>query len=478
MPDTMDSSRQRFLVLTPQRPVRHGNGSCVRTFHVVRALSRLGEVHLVQLPRQDGARIPPDVRPHCASISENPYVPKVKKKRRNKLRGPRSLLRPWKVSNYEWLRELRRTCLGKMESEAPGMDRPDLRRWMYAQLLLSEASLGHRWFGLPSSDATLARSARELVFPLIESSSAAAGVDVIWIEHTHLLPLADPLRQRFPNAMVTVNAHNILSRLHEAHARIMPNSISRRWHRIEAAACRRMEKDGLARVDHVWCCSKEDRDHILRLAPEADVSVWPNGVDTSFFTPTREHDPSPSLLLPGSMNYFPNLDGASWFARRILPLVRERVPDCLLRIAGRRADLTCGHLADQHDRIEVLADVPDMRPLFGQAWAVIVPLRAGSGTRLKILEGLAMERPVVSTTIGAEGMIDEARRCVLLADTEREFANTIVSLLEDQAKRVSMGLEGRRLVREQYDWNRMGENALAFAGFARPTHHDRSIGAG
>lgn len=463
MLDGLLARKPRILVLAPQRPAQHGNGSRVRSYHVIRALSGYGPVHLIQLPRHDGKKVSGEIRPYLASLQEEPNSPKPQRgnsprKRRRFARN--CVLAPWKVSQLDWLMEARRLSLGKMESEPAGNGEIPFRLRLRAATLLTEIGLAHRWMGIPPTDSISARALPELVLPMVERSPAGEGIDLIWLEHTHLLPLAEPLRRRFPGAKLVCNSHNVLSTLHEAHARIMASPIARRWHLVEARACREMERRGLAAMDQVFCCSEQDLGRIRELAPGARIRVWPNGVDPEFFAPRKPPDETPLLLLPGSMNYVPNSDGATWFAHQVLPKIRARIPSCRLRIAGRGASQTCGALAENDAAVEVLGNVPDMRPHFEQASIVIVPLRAGSGTRLKILEAMAMERPVVSTTIGAEGLLSEEEQRLLLADDEDQFAAAILDLLGDDRKRSELATEGRRFVSKRYDWNRLSATAL------------------
>lgn len=462
--DGLSPARPRILLLTPQRPVQHGNGSRVRTYHVARALSRIGDVHLIQLPRHDRATVPPDVQPFLKSLRENPHAEKPRRgntARKRRRLARRSVLSPWSLDTMDWLMEVRRSCLGSMEIEPFARRRDTLARSLRAHALLFEVGLSHSLFGVPPTDSIQVRATAEHVLPLVEDGPAARGIDIIWLEHSHLLTLLDPLRRRFPNARTVCNAHNVLSRLHDGHAPIMTSAVARRWHRVEAAACRRLERSGFAAVDRVYACSEQDKARILQLAPGADVRVWPNGVETAFFLPAERPVGPPLLLLPGSMNYMPNSHGANWFAREILPRVRAEVPDCRLRIAGRGADQTCSVLAEADPSIDVLGEVPDMRPHFAAATAVIVPLRAGSGTRLKILEAMSMKRAVVSTTIGAEGLGDDSRSRLLLADSEQAFADAIVSIVKDRELRERLERNGREFVQERYDWEMMGNQALA-----------------
>lgn len=184
--------------------------------------------------------------------------------------------------------------------------------------------------------------------------------------------------------------------------------------------------------------------------------VVPNGVDLDRFQVT----PVPAaarILFPGTLSYGPNVDGASWFCREVLPRVREAAPDVELDIVGRDAVpevLELGRLPG----VRVHSDVPSMGPHFSAARVVVVPLRLGTGTRLKALEALAASRPLVGTSIGLEGLglVDGVHARV--ADGPGEMTSAILELLGDRAVAQGLAVAGRELVEDRFGWDRVGKD--------------------
>jgi sugar transferase (PEP-CTERM/EpsH1 system associated) len=215
---------------------------------------------------------------------------------------------------------------------------------------------------------------------------------------------------------------------------------------------RREEHAVWDRVDGVTVTSAADAARVRADRPGARVAVVPNAVDVDLFRP-RAGDPAPdrsTLLFFGALDYYPNLEGLLWFLDEVWPRVLESHPAVRLRILGRRPPPAL--VARQGPRVEVAGFVEDLRPSLAAAAAVIVPLRLGGGTRLKILEAMAMERPVVSTTVGAEGIDVAGGRELLLADEPERFAAEVRRLLDDPALGSRLGRSARALVAARYSW--------------------------
>lgn len=217
----------------------------------------------------------------------------------------------------------------------------------------------------------------------------------------------------------------------------------RRLLRYEALVCRR--------ADRVLAVSEADAAALRKLAPDANITVVPNGIDTRAYAPTRTHADTPTLVFTGTMDFRPNVDAVLWFTREVLPRIRNRVPDARFLAVGQRP----------HRRLDVLRDDPavtltgfveDPRPYIAGAAVYVVPLRMGGGTRFKVLEALAMGKPVVSTTLGAEGFPVTHGRELLLADEPEEFAQAVVALLNEPGRGAELGQAGRAFVEERYDW--------------------------
>jgi glycosyltransferase involved in cell wall biosynthesis len=189
------------------------------------------------------------------------------------------------------------------------------------------------------------------------------------------------------------------------------------------------------------------------------VRVVPNGVDLEAFMPTPLPS-TPSLVFTGTLDYRPNVDGILWFCREVLPSAARRVPGLTLTIAGRRPVPAVRELARQ-PRVSVIADVADIRPVLQRARLAVVPIRLGTGTRLKVLEAMAAGRPVVGTAVGLEGLGVEAGRHALVADDPAGLADAIVSLCADTELAARLAAGGRQLVEARYGWDDIGRRLTA-----------------
>jgi glycosyltransferase involved in cell wall biosynthesis len=218
------------------------------------------------------------------------------------------------------------------------------------------------------------------------------------------------------------------------------------WRKLrarEAAACRRF--------DVTIAVSEDDRNRLAALAPEATITWIPTGVDTEYFTPDPQAERPAHIVFSGSMDWHPNEDAVRYFISEILPLIRADVPAATFAIVGRNPsrDLRTAAAAAG---AEVTGTLDDIRPAVAGAALCVVPLRAGSGTRLKIFEALAMGKAVVSTTLGAEGLDIESGRHYLAADGARDFARAVIDLLTNPWRRRHIGAAGRHLVESRYSW--------------------------
>ena len=183
-----------------------------------------------------------------------------------------------------------------------------------------------------------------------------------------------------------------------------------------------------------------------------------NGVDTVKFQPLPPvHDPV--LLFIGALDYLPNQDAANYLCREIFPLLKKSFQSVKILLVGRKPSHEMLSLASE--AIEVWGDVPEVEPYYRQASIAVVPLRAGSGSRLKILEAMALGRPVVSTRKGAEGLDIQAGKDFLAADDPAAFAASIAMLLNDPGLYRNGSLQARKTVEEKYDWSASARKMLA-----------------
>ena len=227
------------------------------------------------------------------------------------------------------------------------------------------------------------------------------------------------------------------------------NTLRRLYGTLEARKVERWERKTIRRARAVLACSEVDRTLLLRLWPTASVSVVPNAVDTDHYAP-RSGAESATVLFQGGMDWHPNRDAVEFFVAEVLPELQRLVRGVRFRVAGRSPSETFRlHLADVPG-VEFTGTVRDMRDEIAKATVCVVPLRIGSGTRLKILEAGAMAKPIVSTSLGAEGLELVPGEEIVLADEPRAFARSVAALLGDEARRAELGRAARLQIVKQY----------------------------
>lgn len=255
---------------------------------------------------------------------------------------------------------------------------------------------------------------------------------------------------------VVLDQHNVESALLLRSGKRERSPVRRAYNLLEYARFRADERRICRGADLLLATSALDREVMEAWGDLPPCVVIPNGVDTTYFAPQPEVAEVPNrLVFTATMNYGPNAEAAIHFATHIWPRVRAAIPDATLKIVGHGPPAPVRQLG-QRPGITVTGSVPDVRPYLASAQAVVVPLRIGGGTRLKIVEALAMAKPVVTTTLGAEGLAVEPGRHLLIADDPDAFASDVIALLRDPAQRASLAHAGRALVEERYDWSAIG----------------------
>ncbi|MGH9015259.1 MAG: glycosyltransferase [Acidimicrobiia bacterium] len=281
----------------------------------------------------------------------------------------------------------------------------------------------------------------------------ADDFDVVVVQH---LPLA-PVLPAHRRAHWVLEVHNVPSE------RARQELAGERGHRQrwllsrEAANARRYERQVVASYDGLVVVSDQDAASLAGARSErarGPVIVVPNGVDTSALTPTPL-PPEPNVLLPATLNYRPNVLGAIWFCDEILPLVQSKVPGVRFDLVGRQPVPGIVALV-RRSGVHLHADVPEMAPWLVQARVVVVPLRIGTGTRLKALEAMAAGRPVVGTSIGLEGLGVVDGEHARVVDEPAAIADAIAELLISDAAAETLATGGRRLVEERFRWDALG----------------------
>ncbi|HSD83901.1 MAG TPA: glycosyltransferase family 4 protein [Anaerolineae bacterium] len=269
----------------------------------------------------------------------------------------------------------------------------------------------------------------------------------------------DPaLARRREKPLVVFDDHNaeylLQKRIAEAELAARGWNAGAVYSSIQWRKLRSFERRVCCQSDRVACVSPADADAIRQLDPAIHAHVIPNGVDTDFYRRERVTPldlPRHSLVFTGTMDFRPNVEAMLWFMQEVLPLIKPQVPDVQVYIVGQRPHARLDALrADP--ALTITGAVDDTRPYIAAASAYIVPLRMGGGTRLKLLEALALQAPIVSTTLGAEGFAVTHGRELLLADEAAAFARAIVELIEDRARAQALGAAGRSFAVQHYDW--------------------------
>jgi glycosyltransferase involved in cell wall biosynthesis len=219
----------------------------------------------------------------------------------------------------------------------------------------------------------------------------------------------------------------------------------REWRTLSRAELRYAQ-----RADCVLTVSEQNRAYFSRYVSPTRVATIATGVDGDSFSPTPDSDLPPGMVFTGSMDWMPNQQAMLFFASEILPHILAEIPDAGLWIVGRCPSLEVQKLPGP--RVHVTGRVEDIRPYLRRAPVYVVPLRSGSGTRIKIFEAMARGKAVVSTTIGAEGLPVTHGHNILIADDPREFANSVVRVLRDREFAARLGRAARALVESQFTW--------------------------
>lgn len=256
-------------------------------------------------------------------------------------------------------------------------------------------------------------------------------------------------------------AHNIESSIWRGYVEKSESRIRRTYVGLQYRKVVRFEHEIFGWLEGLITVSPVEQEQVQRDYPGLKVALVDNGVDTEYFAPSPSVREECLVSFTGSMDWRPNQDGIEYFIRTILPLLRAHVPEVTLLTIGRRPPEWLVALGKEH-AVEFTGSVADVRPDMRRTAVSIVPLRIGGGSRLKILEAFAMEKAVVSTALGAEGLAVTPGKHLLIADDPQAFAGAVARLLRDPSERRRLGTAGRALVTEKYQWDRLAVSMSSF----------------
>lgn len=408
--------RMRILVIAPQVPWPPRQGTAIRNFNLILELAKRHSVTVAAFDEGAGSTDP---------IGDRAADPL-------RAAGVTLLTAPAPPPRSFWARLF----------ELPTTITPDLAR------RLGSTTLTARLHGLATAAAR---------------DPAGAGFDIVQIEGLEMAPHGLAIHRQLAAASpdtprLIYDAHNAEWVLQDRawRADILRAS---RWPGAlysiaQTAKLRRYERSLLKSADAIVAVSDADAAALRPLAPEAEITVVPNGVDVDHYlppSPGREEDGL--CVFTGKMDFRPNVDAMTWFCREAWPLVRAARSGARLEIVGRAPAPAVQALHDPDSGIVVTGDVPDVRPFIERAAVVVVPLRVGGGTRLKILEAMAMGKAIAATTLAVEGLDVRDGQEARLADSPAALATAIVSLLGDPATRLTLGAAARAKAESSYRWS-------------------------
>ena len=281
--------------------------------------------------------------------------------------------------------------------------------------------------------------------------------DIIQIESIHLMAYLAIIRAAAQKPIVVCDWHNLESELMRRYSEQEPSRLRRAYADRTARLMSEFEQRAVREFDAHVVVSQRDEQRLRDLNPGARILLIENGVDTAFYSDlgARAESEARRIVFVGSMDYHANIDGVVDFAREVWPRLRERRPELVFTVVGKDPAPEVRELA-KIAGIEVTGTVDDVRPFYREAIAAVVPLKVGGGSRLKILEAMAAGVPVVSTTLGAEGLGVRHDENILIADSNEELAEAIISLVESGSQRRDLIEAGRALVSRRYDWSSLG----------------------
>ena len=274
--------------------------------------------------------------------------------------------------------------------------------------------------------------------------------------HLDMLPLGVFLDEiTIPTLL---NEHNVESALLKRRAEGTANPVVKWYLMGQQKRLELFESQVAAGVSHVITCSDEDKLLLAGMAPKQNISVVPNGVDIDWYTSSGLiKEESSQLVFVGGMNWFPNRDAVVWFDEEIYPLLQQKSPDMRLDVVGRPDPVV--HLRNS-EQVVMRGFVDDTRVYLEKASIVIVPIRVGGGTRLKVLEAMSMGKAMVSTTAGVEGIRVEHEQHLLIADSPADFVECIIKLNNNPQLRKKFGDAARELACSRYHWDSIGQSLL------------------
>jgi glycosyltransferase involved in cell wall biosynthesis len=453
--------RKKCLLLTYQTPRMPGGGGEVRSFYMIQSIASELDVTLLNLGGSTGStRVPSEIRDLCVTViePESPYAPLPCEMKRSRIQDWYRLLMtlafPWRnnyTTFFNLVLQYAQCSQDSGRTLASAMVRLTYSFWTFFGRMppLSSQMYAHSW---------------HRVSKLATKQVKETKYDLIWAEHTLGWPFVEELLSNpcLKDVPVVLSGHNIEEQVLKRIAETESDRIRKRFLHGQIRLMRHLEHRAWRRASLIIQCSESDAAVSQKVAPRTPARVIPNGVNGNYFTRPHDTEPAsiPTLLFTASFNYQPNIDATTWFVREVFPLVKQCIPEIRFLFAGANAASVFDYLNRTSSAtitgVDCVSDPADIRPTFAKAWVYVVPLRTGGGTRLKILEAMSMQLPVISTTVGAEGVAYIDGHHLLLADRKESLAEAIVQLIRTPELRKSMADNAAQFAK-LYDWSQIAQ---------------------
>ena len=289
--------------------------------------------------------------------------------------------------------------------------------------------------------------------------------DVVQLETLFMTPYVETIRKH-SKALVVLRAHNVEHLIWERIAKGTRFFLKRAYINHLARTLKNYELTAISQVDGIAAITRKDAAFFRKYSATTIIDI-PYGVYPEEFTPNYEIDDKPSFYHIGSMNWIPNEEGIRWFIDNCLDEVTAKVPEFVFHLAGRNMPEWLKALKNPH--VDVIGEVPNAKEFVANHDVAIVPLLSGSGIRIKIIESMAMGKAVITTMVGAEGILYEEDTNLIIAENKAQMAEAIRRINENPDRAVEIGKAARKLVEEVYDNRKLTERLLLFYSQIKPS---------
>jgi glycosyltransferase involved in cell wall biosynthesis len=323
------------------------------------------------------------------------------------------------------------------------------KHYVALKSLVTNRSYTQSWLQSTEAESQIKAFIADLDFDAVHFDTISLGV------YRHLVT----------DIPAVLNHHNIESRMLADRSRNEQNIIKKLYFQVEAKRVLSAEKKLCPSFDLNITCSEDDARDLNTISPKSRVEVVPNGVDINYFYPRPNDRPAPShpyLVFAGGLSWYPNLDAMNYFVDEIWPVIKSRIPDIHMSLIGRNPPKKFLDLSERDPSFVVHGFVDDVRPYLWDATAYVCPIRDGGGTKLKILDALAVGVPLIAHTFSCKGIGVEAGKHVLFANSPSDYVDRIEKILADNELRQALSINGPRFIKEHFSYENIGRNYSVF----------------